>query len=121
MCHAWFMTAPAKSSARHYARPYVLPRSLDLLAGPTTGVVRLPRHLDWSGSAVYDLDAPGRLVDLYRTVIIEAATPEDLHAHLEERTLRRLWAFIWLPPVVREAWQARFPDLAAIQALSTPA
>jgi hypothetical protein len=113
------MSTPA--SPRRYARPYALPESLDLLSGSTTGVVRLPRHLDWSGQAVYDLDAPGRLVDLYRTVIIEAAAPQDLHAYLDAATLRRLWSYLWLPAHVRRAWQARFPDLAAIDALTEPA
>jgi hypothetical protein len=94
---------------------------VDLLTGPTTGVIRLPRHLDWSGNAVYDLDAPGRLVDLYRTVIIEAAAPEDLYAYLEAATLRRLWSSIWLPAAVRESWQARFADLATIDALAASA
>ncbi len=99
----------------------MLPLSLDLLRGPTTGIVRLPTHLDWSGKAIYDLDAPGRLVDLYRTVIIEAATPEDLHSYLDGGTLRRLWTYIWLPPVAREAWEARFDDLAAMSALAASA
>ena len=121
MCHAWFMSHPARPDARQYVKPYVLPSGLDLLLGQTTGVVRLPRHLDWSGNAVYNLNVPGRLVDLYRTVIIEAATPEDLHAYLEATTLRRLWAQIWLPPVVREAWQARFDDLPTIGFLAAPA
>jgi hypothetical protein len=58
-----------------YHRPYAVPESLDLLRGPSSGTVRLPVHLDWSGNAVYDLDAPGRIVDLYRAVLIEAASP----------------------------------------------
>ncbi len=115
------MTSPAGSAARRCARPYVLPRGLDLLTGPTTGVITLPGHLDWSGNAVYDLDAPGRLADLYRTVIIEAAVPEDLHAYLDAGPLRRLWSYIWLPPPLRQAWQARFADLAAIGALAESA
>jgi hypothetical protein len=39
---------------------------LDLLRGPLSGTVRLPSYLDWSGNAVYDLDTPGRVVDLCR-------------------------------------------------------
>ena len=84
-------------------------------------MVRLPRHLAWSGSAVYDLDAPGRVVDLYRTVIIEATSPDDLHAYLNAGTLKRLWSYLWLPPVVRQTWQSRFADLAAIDALAASA
>jgi hypothetical protein len=68
--------------------------------------------LKWSGSSRYDLDSPGRIVDLYRTVINEAATPPDLYTYLDEATLRRLWPSMWLPEAVRQAWQERFPELA---------
>jgi hypothetical protein len=77
-----------------YQRPYAVPEALDLLRGPLSGTVHLPSHLDWSGNAVYDLDAPGRIVDLYRAVLIEAASPQDLYAYLDERVLRRLWALL---------------------------
>ncbi len=98
---------------RRYAKPIVLPDRLDLLRGPTAGVVRLPRHLDWSGGE-YDLDSPGRIVDLYRAVIAEAMVPEDLHAYLDRATLLRLWSYMWLAPAVRHAWEQRFPELAQI-------
>src|ERR1700722_6916289 len=52
------MTSPQEGGPRRYVRPYVLPQSLELLTGPVTGIVRLPRHLAWSGSAVYNLDPP---------------------------------------------------------------
>ena len=97
-----------------YARPYVLPDRLDELAGPTSGVVRLPGHLDWSGNAVYDLDSPGRIVDLYRTVLMEAADQADLAQYLEGGMLRRLWTMLWLPHALRAAWEARFADLARV-------
>ena len=101
----------AEKPQRRYAKPVVVPVRLDLLGGPTTGVVHLPRHLKWSGNADYDLSEPGRIVDLYRAVINEAATPTDLHTYLDQGTLVRLWPMMWLPVAVREAWQARFPDL----------
>jgi hypothetical protein len=103
-----------EAPAERYRRPYALPESLDLLRGPSTGTVRLPVHLDWSGSAVYDLDAPGRIVDLYRAVLIEAADPQDLYAYLDEAVLRRLWAMLWLPAQMRRAWERKFPVLAEI-------
>lgn len=111
------MTATA--GPRRYAKPYVVPERLDLLRGPTGGTVRLPRHLDWSGRGVYDLDSPGRIVDLYRTVLIEAVSADDLSAYLDESTLRRLWAYLWLPPAARLAWETRFPQLAELSRLST--
>jgi hypothetical protein len=72
------MTSEGSPRPRGYAKPIVVPDRLDLLAGPTRGLVHLPRHLKWSGNADYDLDQPGRIVDLYRAVLNEAATPLDL-------------------------------------------
>jgi hypothetical protein len=106
---------------RRYAKPIAVPDSLDLLTGPTSGVVDLPRHLDWSGDARYDLDSPGRIVDLYRTVIIEATKPADLHAYLERGLLRRLWSYLWLPVDLRAAWETRFPELQMRQERTTAA
>src|ERR1700719_1819726 len=91
-----------------YRRPYTVPERLDLLRGPSSGTVHLPSHLDWSGNAVYDLDAPGRVVDLYRAV-------------LDERVLRRLWALLWLPAQLRRTWEQRFPVLAEISRITATA
>lgn len=82
------------SAAARYRRPYTVPERLDLLRGPSSGTVRPPSYLDWSGNAVHDLDAPGRVVDLYRAVLIEAASTQDLYAYLDENVLRRLWALL---------------------------
>jgi hypothetical protein len=108
------MSGGGPGQARRYAKPVVVPDRLDLLCGPTAGIVWLPRHLDWSPDTGYDLDSPGRIVDLYRTVISEATTPDDLHAYLDEATLLRLWSYIWLAPPVRQVWERRFPELAAL-------
>jgi len=104
-----------------YRRPYAVPERLDLLRGPSSGTVRLPSHLDWSGNAVYDLDAPGRIVDLYRAVLIEAASPQDLYAYLNDGVLRRLWSLLWLPAQLRKAWEQRFPVLAEISRITAAA
>jgi hypothetical protein len=100
------------AETRRYAKPVVVADDLALLCGPTTGLVTLPRHLDWSGSAAYDLGSPGRLVDLYRTVLIEAVRPDDLRAYLDRETLRRLWSYLWLPRDLRQSWEQRFPELS---------
>lgn len=104
---------------RRYAKPLAVATRLDLLTGPTRGVVVLPRHLDWSGQSRYDLDTPGRIIDFYRTVLIEATDPEDLHTYLDDTTLRQLWSYLWLPPALRAAWEQRFPQLAELTRLST--
>jgi hypothetical protein len=105
-------------SSRRYAKPYVVAERLDLLDAPISGVVVLPHHLDWSGSASYDLDTPGRIVDLYRAVLIEATRAEDLYAYLDDTMLKRLWSFLWLPPSLRAAWDLRFPELAELSRLA---
>ena len=106
------MTAEPRPPIRRYAKPVVVPDRLEDLAGPTTGVVDLPRHLQWSGNPHYDLDQPGRIADLYRTVLNEAATPDDLRSYLDRATLIRLWSTIWLPAWLRSDWESHFPELA---------
>ena len=92
-----------------HQRPYTVAESLGLLRGPSSGTVRCRRTWTWPGNAVYDLDAPGRIVGLYRAVLIEAATPQDLSAYLDAGALRRLWSLPWLPPRLRKAWEQKFP------------
>jgi hypothetical protein len=105
------MAGQVDDGSRRYTKPIVVPERLGLLRGPTAGLVNLPRHLKWSGSPRYDLDAPGRIVDLYRTVINEAARPDDLYIYLDETVLLALWASMWLPTSIRRAWEDRFPEL----------
>jgi hypothetical protein len=114
-------TAPPSRPAGGYAtygsrKPYSVADRLEDLRGPTSGTVTLPKHMDWSGSAAYDLDKPARLASLYRTVLNEASCTDDLQAFLDGRTLMRLWATLYLPPAVRQLWENRFPELAAIRA-----
>ncbi|MEU4414429.1 hypothetical protein [Nocardia salmonicida] len=104
---------------RSYSKPIVVPLALDLLVGPVSGIVWLPRHLDWSGHAEYDLDRPGRIVDFYRAVINEAGQPADLHTYLNESALKQLWSYMWLPQPTRRAWEAKFADLAELSRLAS--
>jgi hypothetical protein len=99
-------------------KPYVVAERLDDLRGPTEGLVNLPKHLDWSGSPSYDLDNPKRLASMYRTVLTEAGTIDDLRAWIHRRLLAQLWPTLWLPPRVRRLWESRFPDLASLRAES---
>jgi hypothetical protein len=94
-------------------RPYVVADTLAALDGPTDGTVTLPRHLDRSGRAQYDLSRPARLASMYKVVLTEAATVEDLHTWRDAGLLRRLWPALWLPPQLRRRWEDAFPELAA--------
>jgi DNA invertase Pin-like site-specific DNA recombinase len=102
-------------------RPVLVADSLAELTGPTAGVVELPKHLDWSGSPSYNLDTPGRLAELYKTVLAEATRVDDLRTWLDGERLLQLWAELWLPPKVRRLWEERFPELAAARAAAPAA
>jgi hypothetical protein len=115
------MAEGGRMPAGGYQRPYAVAESLELLHGPSSGKVCLPTYLDWSGHAEYDLDSPGRVIDLYRAVLIEAASPQDLYAYLDAGMLRRLWALMWLPTQLRRAWERQFPVLAEISRVTATA
>jgi hypothetical protein len=91
---------------------------LDELTGPTFGVVRLPDHLDWSGSPSYDLDDPDSMASLYRAVLREAQQADDLRTWLSADHLVRLWPQLYLPPKIRRIWEERFPPLASIRTVA---
>lgn len=99
-------------------RRYVVAASLAELHGPTQGVVRLERALDWSADPRYDLDDPGDLAVLYQTVLNQASTAVQLHRWLDADTLRRIWPTLWLPARVRTAWEAKFPELTGFTVLA---
>ena len=108
---------PATAYASYGDRkPYVVAERLEDLRGPTAGTVTLPQHLDWSGSPGYDLDKPTRLASMYRTVLNEASSTDDLRSWIDGRMLARLWPTLWLPPQVRRLWESRFPELASLRA-----
>jgi hypothetical protein len=91
-------------------RPYVVAEILEELTGPTVGVVTLPGHLDWSGRPIYNLDEPGRLASMYRTVLTDAATVDDLRTWLNRNRLIEEWPDMYLPAKVRRLWEDRFPS-----------
>lgn len=104
--HPWCMSRYAA------ARPYALSLSLAELGGPTGGVVRLPRHIDWGPDYSYDLTDEADLVVMYERVIRDAQTAEDLATFLDAGILRRLWPTLFIPVPARLQWEGRFPELA---------
>ena len=60
---------------------------------------------------MYDLDQDYFRRLVYRLVLLEAATVEDLAAWLDRDTLVRGWPELYLPRVVRAAWEERHPVL----------
>ncbi|NIK57029.1 hypothetical protein [Kribbella shirazensis] len=93
--------------------PYVVPESLDLLQGPTSGVVDLPTRLDWGPKPRYDLASRDETIALYRKVISEASTQDDLTQYLNRDVLLALWPELRLPRRCAELWNQAFPQLDA--------
>jgi hypothetical protein len=52
---------------------------------------------------------------------MEAASPQDLYAYLDERVLRQLWALLWLPAQPAERGIRGFPVLAEISRITATA
>ena len=96
-------------------RPVLVAVSLADLRAPVSGVVELPLHLFWSGrdsrDSQFSLDDPFRQRELYRTVLREARSPDDLAAFLNGGVLTALWGRLVLPKMVRKAWEDQHPVL----------
>lgn len=97
-------------------RPYAVVDDLAELAGPTHGVVELPRELDWTPQRYYDLDRPSHLRVFYQTVLNQALDPAELGEFLNAGILLEIWPELWLPLRVRKLWEQQFPQLIAAQA-----
>lgn len=93
-------------------RRVVVATDLAALRGPLNGRWQLPLHLDASARAVYEFADPDEREEAYQLVLLEAASPADLEQWLDGTELLRLWPHLYLPRVVRAAWQAQQPDLA---------
>lgn len=89
--------------------------SLAELQGPTAGIVELPQHLFWNPDRSFCLDLPGALTWMYRNVLREASSGDDL-AWLNGRMLAEVWAELFLPRGVRQAWEQVHPELTAVSA-----
>jgi hypothetical protein len=105
-----------RSRAPYEARPgrrAVVAADLTELHGPTSGLITLPHRLFWQPSRQIDLDNRALLAWVYETVLREAVTVEELRTWLDGPTLVRLWADLFVPRGVRQAWEERHPVLRA--------
>jgi len=91
-----------------WIRDVELPRSLDELRGPTTGTVRLPLRIYWSGpnpqNVEWDLADTSRRARLYEIVLREGSL-DDQRSLINGAELARLWDSLYLPTHIRRAWQ----------------
>jgi|SRR5271165_3757524 len=89
-----------------------LPRSLEDLAGPTSGTVQLPLHVAWSGLTAFDLDKPKPRMSLYRVVLAEGQC-DDLMVYLNRELLVGQWPVLrtLVSRHIRSVWESAFPEL----------
>lgn len=101
------MGGDARDARPGWVRDVELPRSLDELRGPTTGVVRLPLRIYWSGpdpeSVEWEVATPAGRRSLYEVVLREGDL-DDVRVLVNGRELVRDWDQLYLPPWLREAW-----------------
>jgi len=90
---------------------YVVPATLDVLTGPRTGVLELPKHIDWSPDNRYDLSLRDDAITFYSKVISEAASVEDLTNLINRDLLLTLWPSLRLPRRCAGLWTRAFPEL----------
>jgi hypothetical protein len=107
---------PSSPFSGYALRRVAVAPDLDALRGPLQGRFRLPLHLDASARALYDFASPSDRELAYRLVLLEANSPTDHEQWLERDELLRLWSDLYLPRVVRAAWQAEYAVLARIGA-----
>ncbi|MGH3929708.1 MAG: hypothetical protein ACRDTF_07000 [Pseudonocardiaceae bacterium] len=93
-------------------RPYTVPKNLEQLAGPSHGEVQPPSALTGAPRRSYWVDDEHDVGLLYRTVIREASTTDELARYLNVGVLKRVWSQLVLPLRCRALWEQRFPELA---------
>lgn len=111
------MTEPSISTPpfNGYAlRGVVVAPDLDALHGPLDGRHQLPLHLDSSARAVYDFASASDRTHAYQLVLLEAGSIADLKQWLQYQELLHLWPVLYLPRVVRAAWQQQHATLNRI-------
>jgi hypothetical protein len=110
---------PPDDARRYPTRPgrvaVTVPDLADL-RGPAEGTVELPLRLFWSlPDRTFDLSDPDARLELYETVLQEAARVEDLTTYLNKDLLIGLWPRVYHKGV-RRTWEDTHPALRAAAA-----
>jgi hypothetical protein len=68
--------------------------------------------LNWGPIATFDLSNSTYLRELY-SQLLAVASESELEEYLNVELLRTYWDDIQIPPVIRNEWVRRFPELAS--------
>jgi hypothetical protein len=109
-------------TAVYMSWPVLVAVSLADLRGPASGVVELPLHLFWSSpDKLFDLDDRAQRREVYEVVLREARRPGDMAAFLNGGLLAVVWPDLFLPRMVRKAWEDQHPVLRPPEPTGLPA
>ena len=82
------------------------------LQGPAHGRLELSLRLFWSApDRTFDLDDVDALRSMYEKVLCTAARTEELSTYLNRGRLTDVWADLFLPRDLRQAWEDQHPVL----------
>jgi len=88
--------------------------------GPTTGVVTLPLHLDWTPASTYDLSKKSRLRTMYATVLREAGDEITIARWINAELLQEHWIYVNVSCFIRDAWEKAHPQLKQNHQVNVP-
>jgi hypothetical protein len=90
---------------------YLVPKALEDLKGPASGVVEVPIHLDWGPDRRYDVADDAACVALYQLTLQNSGSLEEMGGIVNAGRLVGLWPSMRLPDRCRELWESTFPQL----------
>jgi hypothetical protein len=104
------LTAPGVGDLLLFAGFEVV-TDLDVLTGPGSGVVHVPRHLvDGDMPASVNVADAALCAVLYGSLLVRGTAAEQA-ALINRGVLRRLWPQRLAPQAVIQVWERRFPEL----------
>jgi hypothetical protein len=90
---------------------YLVPKALEDLKGPASGVREVPIHLDWGPDRRYDVADDASCAMLYQLTLQNSGSIEEMGDILNAGRLVGLWPSMRLPDRCRQLWEASFPQL----------
>ncbi|TFD75413.1 hypothetical protein E3T54_11820 [Cryobacterium sp. Sr8] len=92
---------------------YEVPGSLNELAGPSSGVLDLPRTIYWGPEKTVDLADPIDLQRMYQA-LVRTGTREEQERWLNRDLLIATWPTLVLPVRCTAQWESKFSELTSL-------
>lgn len=91
-----------------------IPESWEEFRGPSSGVVRLPNRLAWSGPTDFDLEDRRQRLTLF-SILLDCGQRADIVEYVDPDLLRGDWPRLRRATTsqVTRRWEQRLPGLAA--------